>query len=212
MSHNTKQSSPKSRIESLSDLIFGLALSISALSLLGNPPSSPAEIRSDIIAFAFSFLILISVWLGYTRIMSVLPMETSTTIFLNIILLFLVSIEPYLLGLMTFGDNPTQSELATLDYASVLYAFDLAGLNSIMAFFAHILTIEEKKLISPQLIGECRLLRNSLFFTAALFLLSALPQLWTWTFLGTPVRFYFWFVPLVLTWIRRLRERQTKSK
>jgi hypothetical protein len=33
-----KEQTPKSRIESLSDLIFGLALSIGALTLIGKPP------------------------------------------------------------------------------------------------------------------------------------------------------------------------------
>ena len=210
MSKNTDQSSPKPRIESLSDMIFGLALSIGALSLISKPPGSPAEINSDIVGFAVSFIILISVWLRYTSIMSVLPMETPATIFFNIVLLFLVSIEPYFFDQINLGPNPTQYQLANLEYASVLFALDIAGLMAIMAFFTHILTEEEKKLVSPELIKKYRMVRNSFFFAAALFLLSALPQFWAWKIQGTPFRFYFWLVPIGIFWIRRFFEKETK--
>jgi len=208
LSQNIEESSPKPRIESLSDLIFGLALSIGALSLISKPPGSPAEINSDIVGFTVSFVILISVWLRYTSIMSVLPLETPATIFLNVVLLFLVSIEPYFFDLINLGPYPTQSELANLEYASILFALDIAGLMAIMAFFTHILTIEEKKLVSPELILKYRLLRNSFFIAAGLFLISILPQFWTLSIKGTPFRFYFWLVPIGIFWIRRILEKE----
>jgi uncharacterized membrane protein len=211
LSQNREQSTPKPRIESLSDLIFGLALSIGALSLISKPPANPAEIRSDIIGFTISFVILISVWLRYTSIMSVLPMETPATVFLNVALLFLVSIEPYFFDLLNPGLNPTQSQLANLEYASVLFALDIAGLMAIMALFTHILTVEEKRLVSQELIGKYKLLRNSFFLAATLFLLSALPQFWTWTIKGTHFRFIFWLVPIGIFWIRRILEKEIDS-
>jgi len=211
LSQNIEQSSPKPRIESLSDMIFGLALSIGALSLISKPPGSPAEIRSDILGFAVSFIILIFVWLRYTSIMSVLPMETSATKFSNVVLLFLVSIEPYFFDLINIGPYPTLSQLANLEYASVLFALDIAGLMAIMAFFTHILTVEEKKLVSPELIQKYRLLRNSFLIAAGLFLISVLPQFWNWSIKGTPFRFYFWLVPIGIFWIRRLLEKETKE-
>ncbi|MGA8905521.1 MAG: hypothetical protein WB661_11010, partial [Candidatus Bathyarchaeia archaeon] len=70
MPRNRGQTIPRPRIETLSDLVFGLALSIGALTLVGKPPSTPADIRSDVLGFGFSFIILISVWVRYTRIMS----------------------------------------------------------------------------------------------------------------------------------------------
>ncbi len=193
-----RRSIPRPRIETLSDLIFGLALSIGALTLIGKPPITPSDVRGDVVGFGFSFLILISVWLRYTRIMSVLPVETGTTVFLNIVLLFLVSIEPYLLSIVL------SSQRGVLDYASVLYALDLAGLMAILALFTHMLTSEERKLIKRELISHQRRARNTLFFSAALFLISALPQFWSWTFQGTPLRVYLWYVPLALFWARGL--------
>jgi hypothetical protein len=86
LSANSKR--PRPRIESLSDLVFGLALSVGAISLISRLPSSPVGIVYDIVEFGFSFLILITVWISYTSIMSVLPLEDATTITLNVILLF----------------------------------------------------------------------------------------------------------------------------
>ena len=55
---------PKPRIESLSDLIFGLALSIGALALIAQPVLSPADLVRDLVDFAFGFIVLIAVWSG----------------------------------------------------------------------------------------------------------------------------------------------------
>jgi uncharacterized membrane protein len=213
LSKNTERSGPRPRIETLSDLIFGLALSIGALSLLGGKqPSSLVEIMDDMIGFGFSFLILISVWLRYTEVMSVLPVETKTTIFLNVIMLFLVSVEPYLFNLVEFSlfGHAAQSEL--LDYTSILFALDMAGLMAILAFFTHQLAIEEKKLISPELLWKYKRTRNFLFLSAGLFVLTLLPQFWSWKFQDTPLRFYFWFAPLAVSWIRRISERPPKTQ
>lgn len=193
---------PRPRIEDMSDLIFGLALSVGALSLLGNPPQNPVEIRSDIITFGFSFLILISIWIRYTGIMSVLPIETSTIVALNVTMLFLVSVEPYLFYLISHYGHLVQPAL--LDYASTLFALDLGGLMAILAFFAHSLVLEEKQLISQDLMSTYKRLRNYLFLTATLFLLTALPEFWSWSVEGLPIRFYIWYAVLPISWIRSL--------
>jgi len=202
---------PRPRIETLSDLIFGLALSIGALSLLSKPPSTPGEVRSDIFAFAFSFLILIYVWMSYTRIMSVLPLETRATIFLNILMLFLVVIEPYLFYLVTLFGHVY--EYLLVDYASVIYSLDMGGLMAILAFFNHELSVEEKRLIPQELLPRHKRARNVLFVSAGLFFLTALPQFWSWQIDGVPLRFYLWFSPLAVSWISRgLRADQHSSK
>ena len=142
---------PKPRIESLSDLIFGLALSIGAISLISRVPATPFRMLIDISEFGFSFLILISVWLGYTNIMSVLPLEDGTTVTLNLVLLFLVSIEPYLFYLNIIFDLSAHEVL--LNYASILYALDMTGLMLILALFTHELAREER--------GWCRKIHSS---------------------------------------------------
>lgn len=196
MPRNRGQTIPRPRIETLSDLVFGLALSIGALTLVGKPPSTPADIRSDVLGFGFSFIILISVWLRYAQIMSTLPLETGTTVLLNIALLFLVSVEPYLLSLLNSAEA-----LSMFDYASVVYALDLAGLMAILGLFTHMLTIEERRLIPARLLGQQRRMRNVFFISAFLFLVSTLPQFLVWRFEGTPVRVMFWYVPLIVLWV-----------
>ncbi len=70
MSDSQTETRPRPRIESLSDMIFGLALSVGAITLVGNPPTTGGALYNDILAFDFGFLILISVWMRYTKIMS----------------------------------------------------------------------------------------------------------------------------------------------
>lgn len=127
MPRNSAGPTPRPRIETLSGLVFGLALSIGALTLVGKTPSTPADIQSAVLGFGFSFIILISVWLRYTWIMSALPLETATAVSLNIALLFLVSVEPYLLSLVN-----TAEAILIFDDASIVYALDLAGLVAIL--------------------------------------------------------------------------------
>jgi uncharacterized membrane protein len=196
---NSAGPTPRPRIETLSDLVFGLALSIGALTLIGKTPSTPADIRSAVLGFGFSFIILISVWLRYTWIMSALPLETAPTVSLNIALLFLVSVEPYLLSLVN-----TAEAISMFDYASTVYALDLAGLMAILGLFTHMLTIEEKKLVPARLVARQRRIRNASFFSAFLFLISTLPQFLVWRVDGTPLRVIFWYVPLIMLWSLRV--------
>jgi len=90
----------KLRIESLSDLVFGLALSIGSVVLISRSASSITDIEFNVLYFGFSFLIIVVTWLGYSRTMAVLPSETPNALFLNLLLLFLVAIEPYLFYVM----------------------------------------------------------------------------------------------------------------
>ncbi len=182
---------------------------MSTISLIIKLPKAPGGIVFDIVQFAFSFLILISVWMSYTSIISVLPLEDQTTIILNIVMLFLVSIEPYLFYLNALFDFSAQRVL--LDAASTIYALDLAGLMAILALFTHQLTLEERKLLPQQLLAKYRRIRDVLFVSAALFSLTILPVFWNWTILNVPSRFYLWFVPLVLSSIRRVSERQPRT-
>lgn len=190
---------PRPRIETLSDLVFGLALSIGALTLIGKTASTPADIRNAVLGFGFSFIILISVWLRYTSIMSALPLETATAVSLNIALLFLVSVEPYLLSLVN-----TAEAITMFDYASIIYALDLAGLMAILGLFTHMLTVEERKLVPARLVGWQRMNRNASFFSAFLFLISTLPQFLAWRFDGTPLRVIFWYVTIIILWSLRV--------
>jgi len=195
----------RSRIEGLSDVIFGLALAISTIPLITRLPARPGGIFVDISEFGFGFMILMSVWVSYTNIMSVLPVEDSITITLNLVLLFLVSVEPYLFYLNITFDLLTHEIF--LYVASTLYALDMAGLMLILALFTQQLTTEEKGLIPKELLGKYTGVRNTLFVSAALFAITMLPVFWSIKLYGQPIRFYFWFIPLILSSVRRISER-----
>jgi uncharacterized membrane protein len=143
LSKKYQPKAPRPRIETLSDLIFGLALSIGAFALLSTPPDSFAQILADILGFTFSFFVLISFWLRYTEIMSVLPVENRTIVFLNIIMLLLVTMEPYLFNLVTLFSHAINNP-GLIDAASTMFSLDMAGLMAILGFFAHEITIEKE--------------------------------------------------------------------
>jgi uncharacterized membrane protein len=180
-------------------------LSLSAYSLLTRPPTQLTSLASDILAFTFSFLILISVWIRYTGIMSVLPVENMTTRILNAAMLFSVSLEPYLFNLVTLYGHV--NETVVVEYASVLFAADMAALVVILAFFIHELAAEEKQLIAAELIEPYRGVRNSMVLSALLFLLTMAPQFWQWRIQSVPLRFYLWLIPIIMFWIGRLPQK-----
>jgi len=73
----------------------------------------------------------------------------------------------------------------------------MSGLVAFLAFFTHELTIEENRLIVPELLCTYKSIRNYLFLSAGIFLLTMLLQFWEWRILGIPLRFYLWVLPIV---------------
>jgi hypothetical protein len=126
--------------------------------------------------------------------MTLIHAESLFEVQLNVILLFLVSIEPFLF-------NELNSKVLPTEYVSVLYALDLAGLFIIQAFIANIIVSNKK--------------RPADVLVAGIFLISILPVFWTTTIptnkeVGIPVRFILWIVPLFLRLIRRFWEKVDK--
>jgi len=117
-------------------------------------------------------------------------------------LLFLVSIEPYLFYLNITFDILAHELL--LDYASILYALDMASLMLILALFTQELAREEKELVPKEAMTQYARVRDILFVSAALFAITVLPFFWTLKIQGLPIRFYLWFLPLILSSIRRI--------
>jgi uncharacterized membrane protein len=191
---------PKPRIESLSDLIFGLALSVGAITLVGNVSNikTANDLLTDIIVFGYSFLILIVVWMRYTKVMSVLPFERRWTISLNIALLFTVSLEPFLFNVMQLG------YVGIKDAASQIYAVDLGVMLAILASFAFVLANEDKKLVPKDSIREFKIEGITLAIAAIVFFISTLEIFWTSLAPhGERWRFYIWIIPFTLSAIRR---------
>jgi len=204
---------PRPRIETLADLIFGLSLSIGSIALIASPPSTPDQIVGHIEAFTFTFLILITSWIIYTTFMSVLPVETPSLTFINVVLLLLVALVPYLLNSVELVDpSLTAAQASSIrDYASSLFALDLAAMLAVLAAFAHVISIEEKKLVAPQMVALFRGGRNRMVIISAIMAASIAPQFWQITVFGTPARLLVWYVPLISYWVGRLIRPETRT-
>ena len=204
-----RPATPRPRIEGLSDLIFGLALSIGGIQLLGSNPKGVDEVTRSLTAFAFSFLILIIVWNRYTTFTSVVQVETIALIRLNILLLFLVAVEPYLFNIL---QSSTVPQSLTRD-VSVYYAIDIGGMNLVLAYFAELLTRKEKGVLAAMTIRRFKLHRNALLAVGSIFLISALPPFWEISFLGLPLRVVLWVLSIPATnAIRNVREERVRSR
>ena len=188
--------SEKSRIRTFSDYVFGLVVVFSAFSLTNSIIQTPIDLVSSIALFALSFAILITVWHLYDSLMAKVRVETSTAVALNVVLLFLAVLEPFLLNIIF--SNPGIS-----DFASICYAIDMAGLLGICALLAHVLTIDSRNTLSEQMSKNLRSERNLLAIIAAIFLVSTAPLLGIFRFLGWTLRSWLWLAVLFFSPIRR---------
>src|SRR5207245_11179712 len=136
-----------------------LSLSLEAIGLIASAPTTQGEIHSHVYGFGFTFVVIITAWIIYTTFMSVLPGEVRAITFLNVALLLLVALIPYLLNSVELA-NPSLSPaeaFAIRAYAYSLFALDLSGIMLIPSACAHVLSVEEMKLAAPAL---ARLLRT----------------------------------------------------
>src|SRR5512139_1257819 len=134
-----------SPIRILTEAVFGFALAVGALSLTAANPKTVLEIVGGLLLFSLSFAILVVIWWGTSNLMSQLDQDKSTTIFLNILLLFFVAIEPYLLNIQSASQ-------ALFTFTSTLYAIYMALLMGISAALSHIMLQKKKDtLVAHQL-------------------------------------------------------------
>ena len=199
---------PRPRIESLSDLIFGLALSIGAFALVSNPTTTDIGYYKDVVTFGFNFLVLITVWIRYTRIMSALPVETPTTMVLNIVLLFTVSLEPYIFNILRSGNLPNSPTISLFETASSSYGVDLAAMMFIMGVFTLALADEEKRLVPESMLSRLKSESTLWFVSCGVFLASALPifgriDVGGVLLTGLSLRMIMWLGAILVTWAER---------
>ncbi|MDA4115899.1 MAG: hypothetical protein OK442_05030 [Thaumarchaeota archaeon] len=180
------------RIESLSDLVFGLALSIGSIILVGKQPQTGQDIAVNVVLFGFGFLIIVLTWLGYSRTMAVLPIEAPFALLANLVLLFIVAIEPYLFYVLTSAQT---SGLA--DAASVVYALDVGGMFLMQAALARMVVNGEKGHLHgrlplhPVVVARFQRVMKLDAVVGLVFVVSVLPVFWVNTPIGF-LRFYLW--------------------
>jgi hypothetical protein len=80
----------------------------------------------------------------------------------------------------------------------------MTGLMVILALFTQQLAREERGLVPKDAMARYKRFRNILLVSAALFAITILPLFWTTKLVGQPIRFYFWFIPLVISSVRSL--------
>jgi uncharacterized membrane protein len=139
--------------------------------------------------------------------MSQLRVETPWLIDLNILLLFLVSVEPFLFN---------QLNSAFEEGVSVVYALDLGGLFVIQALLAHSVLTDKNTTRSDEIIQSYTIRRNTLLLGAAIFFISVLPFFWSWVVvidgvLTINLRIILWLIPLFMPTIRRTWEKKLKN-
>jgi uncharacterized membrane protein len=194
----------RSRIEGLSDLIFGLALSIGAIELVLSSSTGTltnGQIDLAVAGFGFNFLILINVWSRYTTITSALPIQKSLITRLNMALLFLVAIEPYFFNIL-ITQNISANSLG--QNISAYYAVDVGVINLILGYFTYELSLEEKNLIPKELVRKYKVTRNVAISEGVLFLISALPIFWYVSIAGLELRIVLWILSFPVISISRL--------
>jgi uncharacterized membrane protein len=197
----------KYRIEGLSDLVFGLALSIGSLAMISQPVNDINDIRDGVLQFVFSFLIIVNVWVSYTNIISEIKVETEMDFRLNLALLMLVAIEPYLLFLLGHDDREIQ------DWSSTAYAIDIGLIMLILAGLYHRRARPDSSADSTK---QYSMARNRYLGTAFIFLISALPIFWLQGIVfNINLRYLIWMlaiVPAVAIRLMRYRAKGTDGQ
>lgn len=189
-------------------MIFGLALSLGAFALVASPPSTTTTLYTDLATFGFSFLILMAVWLAYTRLITALTRERQSAVGLNIVLLFFVSIEPFLLNVLV-RPGVAGDFLAAVSQA---YAIDVGAMVTLLGFFAWVLVTTKDPLLTDHDRVALRREALSRWFAGGIYFVSALPFVETPQLLGEPVRIWAWVVALSIMWATRVGHLRAPSE
>jgi uncharacterized membrane protein len=185
----------KIRIETLSDLVFGLALSLGSIVLVQHIPQTSTDLTVDVVQFGFSFLIIVGIWLGYTRIIGILPVETPVTLVLNLVLLFCVALEPFLYYILFQTSDPI-----FLDFSSAAFALDTGAMMSLLSGMMFIVIREENVGVAhrlrPSAIRNFKVSMIAQVIAAAIFLASISEVFWIQIPGLGYLRFLMWYAAL----------------
>lgn len=197
MTHQPRFLEIRIRIESLSDLVFGLALSIGSLVLIGRVPQSGQDLAINILLFGFGFFVVVWIWLGYSRTMAVLPDEVPSALYANLSLLFCVALAPYLFYVLS---SPLISD-DVLNAGSIAYALDVGAMFLLLAALARLVVKAGEKaqsgghsVVHPAVVKRFRAIMKAEVAVGLIFAISALPVFWVNTPVGF-LRFIFCIPP-----------------
>ncbi len=209
------------RLDVFTDMVFGLALSLGALTTVGQPPNEPGDILPATLHFGSGFAVLIVVWIRYSRATTEMMRESARRTALTVPLLFLASLEPYLFNFVftqghVFLARDVGVALTAYDVGTMLLAIDIAMLAAVLAGFDHLAIDQHDRAVDAQAARRHALARNLQAFLAAGFLVSAIPSMFWVGLMGVPLRAILWCaVPLIAlgVWcaIGRRNHRPTRA-
>lgn len=153
----------KKSIEDLSNLVFGLALGLGAITLVAPSRDSYVELAGILLRFALSFFIIFAVWWLYNAHVTELDLGKGNRFLLNVLLLLLVVIEPFLLT------------IAHMKSGATAYALDLGTIMVIMAVFNYLILQDERERLDRARAKELRSRMLTLTACSILFFLSIVP-------------------------------------
>lgn len=155
----------KKKIEDLSNLIFGLALTLGAITLVKPEQDSLFALATTLVQFGLSFAIILWIWRIYNALVPEQDMQKKGRLTLNVVLLFLVVVEPFLLSVSS-----------TYSSGRTAYSIDLGIALLILALFTHF-AIDESDLAPDEAAKRrWRANRSVTLFCSALFFFSLVPQ------------------------------------
>jgi uncharacterized membrane protein len=189
-------------------MVFGLALSLGAIALVATPPTDAASLYTDLATFAFSFLILIVVWLAYTRLITELTLVGHSTVSLNVVLLFFVSVEPFLLNVLD-RSKVSSDFFATVSQA---YAVDIGVMVMLLGLFAWAVATVDSPTMPDGVRQSFRREPLNRWFAGGLFFVSAAPIFEQVSLLGEGLRIWIWVVAIGIVWATRLGWMDPRSK
>ena len=181
----------RKRIEDLSNLVFGLALTLGAITLTKPDSDDLAALLNTIIQFGLSFAVIIWIWWLYNNLVHAQNLARRGMVPLNLLLLFLVVIEPFLLSV-------------SQPYASgkVAYSIDLGITLLIFAMFTHSIMTDGSMAATEAQKKRLRSNRDLTLGCAAIFFASLIPQL-LWSDSGAGIQSLMWLSALFIGVIGR---------
>jgi uncharacterized membrane protein len=153
----------KKSIEDLSNLVFGLALTLGALTLVAPSHDDYLELLSVLLRFALGFFIIVFVWWLYNATITQTDLGEGNRFLLNLLLLLLVVIEPFLLTIANSKSGATA------------YAIDLGAIMGIQVAFTYFIEHDERERLDVARLSALRVRRRILVGCCALFFISIIP-------------------------------------
>jgi uncharacterized membrane protein len=188
------------KIEDLSNLVFGLALALGAINLVAPSRAGLVPLLQILANFGLSFSIIIWIWLVYNSLVAEQDMGKRGRLAMNILLLFLVVIEPFLLS-VSLGEGVSSSA------GRSAYAIDLGFAVLILGLFSHFAMTEERLVPDQAARRRMRTGRNLSFLCSAVFFLSLVPPLLLGD-IGIDVQVTMWFAALAIVLVSRVRRQR----